>query len=269
VLSSPEVEGDVGREVAKAVEAEIGLVEDEALRRYVQSVGARLARHAPGFRYDYHFEIADEPAPNAFALPGGRIFVSRGALALMDSEDELANVLGHEIAHVAARHAAAQQRLAGGSFMRVLQMPYLAAYSRDLERTADRVGQGLAAVSGYDPAGMARFLAALDRLDRVQRGTSRRPGFLDSHPGTPGRVHEMSQRAGTIHWRRSPGIADTEEAYLARVDGLAVGPDPSQGIFRGSRFLHPELLFTLRLPDPASSIPSCSSRSACRTDSRP
>jgi predicted Zn-dependent protease len=249
VLSSPEVEEDVGREVAKQVEAEIGLVEDEALRRYVQAVGARLARHAPGFRYDYHFEIADEPAPNAFALPGGRIFVSRGALALMASEDELANVLGHEIAHVAARHAAAQQRLAGGAVMRVLQMPYLASYSRDLERTADRVGQGLAAVSGYDPEGMARFLAALDRLDRVQRGTSRRPGFLDSHPGTPGRVHEMSQRAGTIHWSRSPGIAEGSGGYLARVDGLVVGPDPSQGIFDGPRFLHPELLFTFRLPD--------------------
>ncbi|MEN8161413.1 MAG: M48 family metalloprotease, partial [Myxococcota bacterium] len=205
ILSSPQVEGDVGREAAKAVEAEIGLVEDEALRRYVQTVGARLARHAPGFRYDYHFEIADQPSPNAFALPGGRIFVSRGALALMTSEDELANVLGHEIAHVAGRHAAAEQRLAGGSLMRVLQMPYLASYSRDLERTADRVGQGLAAVAGYDPAGMARFLAALDRLDRVERGTSRRPGFLDSHPGTPGRAHEMSQRAGAIHWTREPG----------------------------------------------------------------
>jgi predicted Zn-dependent protease len=171
-LSTPQAEGDAGREAAKAVEAAIGVVEDPALRAYVQAVGARLARNAPGFRYDYQFEIADEGAPNAFALPGGRVYISRGALALTASEDELANVLGHEIAHVASRHASAQQQVAGNAVMRVLQFQSLAAYSRDLESSADRLGQGLAAVSGYDPNGMASFLSALDGLDRLQTGAS-------------------------------------------------------------------------------------------------
>jgi predicted Zn-dependent protease len=248
-LSTPQAEGDAGREGAKEVEAAIGIVRDPALRRYVQVVGARLARNAPGFRYDYQFEIADEGAPNAFALPGGRVYISRGALALTSSEDELANVLGHEIAHVASRHAAAQQEVAGGALLRTLQFRSLAAYSRDLERAADRLGQGLAAVSGYDPNGMASFLVALDRLDRVQTGASRRPGFLDSHPGTPGRAHEMGQRAGTIHWTRGASVTSGAADHVRRLDGLAVGTDVAQGVFDGPRFLHAGLAFTLRFPD--------------------
>ena len=248
-LSTPQAEGDAGREGAKQVEAAIGLVADPALRRYVQAVGARLARNAPGFRYEYRFEIADEGAPNAFALPGGRVYISRGALALTANEDELANVLGHEIAHVASRHAAAEQQVAGGALMRMLQFHTLPAYSRDLERSADRLGQGLAAVSGYDPGGMASFLVALDRLDRLQTGMSREPGFLATHPGTPGRAHEMAQRAGTIHWTRGATVTASVADHLRRLDGLAVGADVAQGVFDGPRFLHADLAFTLRFPD--------------------
>jgi predicted Zn-dependent protease len=248
-LATPQAEGDTGREAAKQVEAAIGVVSEPALRAYVQAVGARLARNAPGFRYDYRFEIADQAAPNAFALPGGRIYVSRGALALTASEDELANVLGHEIAHVASRHAAAQQQVAGGGLMRALQFQSLAAYSRDLERSADRLGQGLAAVSGYDPNGMASFLVALDRLERLRTGVARTPGFLDSHPGTPGRAHEMAQRAGTIHWSPGAGVTSAPAEHLRRLEGLVLGDDPAQGVFDGSRFLHAGLDFTLRFPE--------------------
>ena len=248
-LATPQAEGDTGREAAKQVEAQVGLVANPALRSYVQAVGARLARNAPGFRYDYRFEIADDAAPNAFALPGGRIYVSRGVLALTENEDELANVLGHEISHVASRHAAAQQQVAGNSVMRMLQFRSLAAYSRDLESTADRLGQGLAAVSGYDPNGMAAFLVSLDRLSRFQSGSQQQAGFLSTHPGTPGRAHEMAQRAGTIQWTRTPTIVASPAAYLRQLDGLAVGTDVAQGVFDGQRFLHADLGFTLRFPD--------------------
>ena len=248
-LSTPQAEGDAGREAAKQVEAAIGIAQDPALRSYVRAVGARLVRNAPGFRYDYQFEIADDGAPNAFALPGGHVYISRGALALTASEDELANVLGHEIAHVASRHAAAQQQVAGNSVMRVLQFQSLAAYSRDLESSADRLGQGLAALSGYDPMGMATFLAALDGLDRVLTGASRQPGFLDSHPGTPGRAHEMALRAGTMRWTRGTSVTSGAADHLHRLEGLAVGIDVAQGVFDGTRFLHADLAFTLRFPD--------------------
>jgi predicted Zn-dependent protease len=249
VLSTPQSEEKAGQQGAEQVEAAIGVVRDAELRGYVQAVGARLARHAPGFRYDYRFDIVDDWEPNAFALPGGYVFISRGALALTANEDELANVLAHEIAHVAARHSAAQQQVAGGPLLAALQFRSLAAYSRDLERSADRNGQGLAAVVGYDPNGMTGFLAGLDRVERVRTGSVRSARFLDTHPGTTSRVAEMGQRAGAIRWQPSPGVTSGPADHLRRLEGLAVGADASQGLFEGARFVHPELGFTLRFPD--------------------
>jgi len=249
VLTTPQADQRAGEEGAQAVEAAIGVVSDPALREYVKAVGARLARNAPGFRFDYQLEIVDDWEPNAFALPGGYIYISRGALALTASEDELANVLAHEIAHVASRHAAARQQVAGNQLLATLQFRSLAAYSRDLENSADRLGQGLAALSGYDPDGMTRFLAGLDRVARIRTGTARTASFLDTHPGTSTRVSEMGQRAGQIRWQRSPGITTGPADHLARLEGLVVDGDASQGLFAGSRFLHPALGFTLRFPD--------------------
>ena len=100
-----------GKKARRTSKAQLGLIEDSELVAYVAKVGARLARHAPRRNFEYSFQIVDQEAPNAFALPGGYIFVSRGLLTLTNSEDELANVLGHEIVHVAARHAAARQEV--------------------------------------------------------------------------------------------------------------------------------------------------------------
>jgi predicted Zn-dependent protease len=249
VLSTPQADQKAGEQASQSVEAAIGVVKDPALRGYVQAVGARLAREAPGFRYDYQFEIVDDWEPNAFALPGGFIYVSRGALALTASEDELANVLAHEIAHVASRHAAARQQVAGNALMATLQWRSLAAYSRDLEASADRLGQGLAALAGYDPNGMTRFLAGLDRIERIRTGTARTARFLDTHPGTGTRIAEMGQRAGQIAWQPRPGVSSGPADHLARLEGLVVEGDASQGMFTGTRFVHPELGFTLRFPD--------------------
>ena len=248
-LSTPQGEIEYGAQGQKSVEASQGVVQNPVLTPYVKAIGRRLARNAPGFRYDYQFSIVDDWPPNAFAIPGGYVFVSRGLLALSDSEDELANVIGHEIAHVAQRHSSAQSTVAGGGVSQFFQMFSLAAYSRNLESAADRVGQGIAAVSGYDPAAMHDFLIGLDRLDRVYSGSSRMTGFLDSHPGSRQRAGEMSQRAGTIHWEKKPGISKGPRDHLRKLDGLTVGGDPKQGVFDGSRFLHPDLAFTMRFPD--------------------
>jgi predicted Zn-dependent protease len=249
VLSTPQADEKAGREASQSVEAAVGVVKDPELRDYVQAVGARLAREAPGFRYDYQFEIVDDWEPNAFALPGGFIYVSRGALALTASEDELANVLAHEIAHVASRHAAARQQVAGNALMATLQWRSLPAYGRDLESAADRLGQGLAALAGYDPDGMTRFLAGLDRIERIRKGSPRTARFLDTHPGTTTRVAEMGQRAGQIAWQPRAGVTSGPADHLARLEGLVVEGDASQGIFTGPRFVHTELGFTLRFPD--------------------
>jgi len=247
-LRTPADDARVGRDVAKQAAAEYGLVEDRELNEYIEAIGRRLARHAPGYGFDYRFAIVDDATPNAFALPGGYIFVSRGLLALSNSEYELAGVLGHEIAHVALRHSAAKQELGPPSFLIPTKALKVLSFSRDLERSADRVGQGLAGVAGYDPSGITDFLQGLDSLERLQLGHSRLPSFLDTHPGTSNRAAETAQRAQEIAWRPQPGVAGGRAGHLRKIEGLVVGPSAHQGIFRGERFMHPDLGFTIRFP---------------------
>ncbi len=241
----------VGRDAAAEVRATLGIVDTAEISSYVNQIGRRLLRYAPRRDFDYEFGIVDQEAPNAFALPGGHIFLSRGLLTLANSEDELANVIGHEIIHVAARHAAARQaatRALPGPFQ-FYAMRELAAYSRDQEREADRLGQGLSGLAGYDPEGMATFMRDLDFLERLQLGYSRLPGFFDTHPVSTERVATAGARARVIQWERVAPIAGDRAGYLRRIEGLTVGPSASQGVIQGSRFLHPDLTFSMRFPD--------------------
>ena len=194
--------------------------------------------------------MVDQWPPNAFALPGGTIYVSRGLLVLSNSEDELANVLAHEITHAAARHAAARQAVAGGvnPFAMVFTNPaYLAAYSRDQEREADRGGQQLAAAAGYDPAGMNTFLASLDNVEKLLAGASRMPGYFDTHPPTSERAASTATRAQHLDWTRQPGVTRDRDDYLRRLDRPGGGRESGRGSLRegplpapGSRFRAPD-----------------------------
>lgn len=243
----------VGDEETEAVRAEMGSVEDPALNRYVQSVARRLLRYAPPRPFEYEFGIVDQVVPNAFALPGGKIFVSRGLLALVDTEDELAGVLGHEITHAAERHAAARQEISRRINPLVIgwmRMAQVAAYGRDQERDADRGGQILCAKAGYDPVGIATFLRKLDALERYEVGWSRLPFFLATHPTSPERSALAIERAHSLEWKREPGIADDRPlGYLSIVDGLVLGDDPAGGLFEGPLFVHPEMRFSIRFPE--------------------
>ncbi|MFB3118830.1 MAG: M48 family metalloprotease, partial [Myxococcota bacterium] len=238
ILRSEDVDRKVGEESAQDVKAQLGLIEDPELVAYLGKVGARLARHAPRRNFEYSFQIVDQEAPNAFALPGGYIFVSRGLLTLTNSEDELANVLGHEIVHVAARHAAARQEIGRSLPAKLdwLRGGYLARYGRDQEREADRLGQGLAAVAGYDPEGLVSFLRELEHTERLRLGSSRLPGFWDTHPSTKSRVAEVGLRANMTAWTRKTPIAVTHADFLHRMEGLAIGARASEGVFVGDRF---------------------------------
>lgn len=243
----------VGDDQTDAVKAEMGIVEDEALNRYVQSVAIRLLRYAPPRPFKYEFKIVDQTVPNAFALPGGKIFVSRGLLAMVGSEDELAGVIGHEITHAAERHAAARLEISKRinplviGWMRAAQ---IAAYGRDQERDADRGGQILCAKAGYDPIGIATFLRKLDALERYEIGWSRLPFFLATHPTSPERSALASDRAASLAWTRVPAIADDRPfGYLSVVDGLVLGDDPAGGLFDGPLFVQPEMRFSIRFPE--------------------
>lgn len=252
VLMTSYDDARVGREASQQVEAAIGILDDPALNAYVSEIGRKLLRGLPTRAFEYRFSVVDQPEPNAFALPGGYVFVTRGLLVLTNSEDELANAIGHEIVHAAHRHAAAQEALA--SRTSPLAMPWvraahLAAYGRDMERDADRGGQLLAAAAGYDPMAMSTFLRNLAQLERLEAGRTRLPSFLDTHPGAPERAGANAARAREIRWKRDPALGDTRGSYLRRVDGLAVRQRPEAGVFEGSRFLHPDLDFQIRFPE--------------------
>jgi predicted Zn-dependent protease len=250
ILRSEDVDRKVGKETAQDVKAQLGLIEDPELTAYVAKVGARLARHAPRRNFEYSFQIVDQEAPNAFALPGGYVFVSRGLLTLANSEDELANVLGHEIVHVAARHAAARQEVGRSLHAKLdwLRGGYLASYGRDQEREADRLGQGLAAVAGYDPKGLVAFLRELEHTERLELGSSRLPGFWDTHPSASSRVAEAGTRANMTAWTRKTPVAADHADFLRRVEGLAIGARASEGVFLRDRFMHADLGLFIHFP---------------------
>ncbi len=272
ILITTEGERKLGEEAAREVEQSMGLTDDPALVAYVEAVGQRLAKESPRQDVEYHFFVVEMPEPNAFALPGGFIYVSRGLLALTNSEDELANVIGHEIGHVAARHsvgrlsAAAPFAIVGGitgavtgivserlgnvvsGVTQLAGTIVLAPYSRDQEREADRVGIEMAARAGWDPRAMAAFLSTLEREDELKRGEPREASFFDSHPATPERVENTAGHAEQLARAPARPITDGRAAFLAKLEGLIVGENPAEGVFIGGRFLQPELDFTLRFP---------------------
>lgn len=259
-----------GAEASEQVAGSIGVVKNPTLNRYVSQVGQRLARYAPSGGFTYSFQVVDQDEPNAFALPGGFIFVSRGLLAMANNEDEIANILGHEIVHVARRHAAARQSLMRGlpGLFQYAAMGQAAAYGREQENEADRLGQGLAALAGYDPQGMADFLTQLEASERLRLGFSRIQGYMDSHPATRGRVAAAGARARSISWTRRPGVARDHADYLRRVDGLVIGIGAAEGVIQGERFLHPDMGFSMHFPSGWTVINTKSAVGAMSRDRR-
>src|SRR5215475_11564384 len=186
-LVSTEKEKEIGAEEAKNVEKYMGLVDDARLTAYLDALGQRLVKESPRQDVSYQFSVVDMIEPNAFALPGGYVYVTRGLLALVNTEDELAGVVGHEIGHVAARHSVQKISKQGpfalltnlvagitglvspmvgniiGGVGEFAQSLVFAPYSRSQETEADRVGQEIEARAGWDPTGLSTFLRTLER----------------------------------------------------------------------------------------------------------
>lgn len=242
----------LGEDTAKELEAEMGVYESPALTAYVAKIGNRMLPYAPLRPFAYQFSIVDQMAPNAFSLPGGHIYVSRGLIALAANEDELAGVIGHEIIHAAERHVAAHQELTRRTSPLLLpwiRMARLAAYSRDHERAADRGGQEIAARAGYDPAALSNFLKHLGDIERLTAGYSRLTSYFGTHPGTTERIAATAADATTIPWKRDPArpVADGR-AYLRRIAGITLGTHPKEGVFREEAFIHADLDFRMLFP---------------------
>jgi predicted Zn-dependent protease len=269
----PDWDRQVGAAYSRMVADEMGIVDDRALQGYISTIGHRMADAAPNRQFEYRFQVVDDETPNAFALPGGYVYVTRGILALTNSQDELANVLGHEIGHVEQRHSARQQ--AAGTLPGILAMPgdavgavispklgnvlaspfrqagaaYLASYGRSQEHAADLFAQQTAASAGYDPRGMSMLLEGLEREEILRTGEQRSPGFLDSHPPTPERAEDTARRATTLAWARTAETETYPGEYLRRLDGMVLGRDPAKGVFQGRRFMHPVLNCSAEIPE--------------------
>jgi predicted Zn-dependent protease len=270
VLRTEANDRQAGAEAAKEVAESIGVVPDPALNQYVDQVGQRVARNAPSGDFTYSFQVVEQDEPNAFALPGGYIYVSRGLLAMANEEDELANVLGHEIVHVARRHAAARQSMMSAlpGIFQYMAMGQAAAYGREQESESDRLGQSLAARAGYDPEGMADFLLQLEASERLRLGFSRIQGYMDTHPSTQGRVAAAAARARSIPWTHRPGIAKDRADYLSRIDGLVIGIGAAEGVVQGTRFLHADMGFSMNFPSGWTVINTRSAVGAISPDHR-
>ena len=264
-LISESQEIQMGREGAASAEASIGMVDDAGLQSYVSQLGLTLARDSERPNLPWKFGVVDDPTPNAFALPGGFIYVTRGLLGVMNSEAELVTVLGHEVGHVTARHSvsllsraqlaqlglgvgmillpdlAALGNLAGGG----LQLLFL-RYGRDAERQADDLGYRYALTKGYDVREMVDVFAALQRLGEAS-GQSPLPSWLSSHPHADERIQRIQQKlaAETQSFEQAKRNVDP---YLARLERLVYGDNPRAGFFRNSLFMHPDLRFQIEFP---------------------
>ncbi|WP_232631789.1 M48 family metalloprotease [Methylobacterium sp. Leaf118] len=252
---------------AKLVASFGGEYRAPAAHRLLTEVTERLVRASERPDEAYVVTLLDSPVVNAFALPSGRLYVTRGLLALASDTSEVAAVLAHEIAHVTLRHATARTEMALRSQLvsrvvaDVLNDPVtgaqlenqskftLARFSREQELEADTSGVRVLAQAGYDPFGASRFLEALARTMALKTGTGSpgEPDMLASHPATTERIALVTRAARRIG---APGLGVDERArYLAAIDGLAYGDNPGEGMVRARRFLHPGLRIAFEVPD--------------------
>ncbi|HXI33500.1 MAG TPA: M48 family metalloprotease [Gemmatimonadales bacterium] len=265
MLISEDQEIAMGRQADTAVIATIGLYPDAVWQRYIQQFGARLAATSERPNLPWTFRVVDDPAVNAFALPGGFVYVTRGLLAHLTNEAELASVVGHEIGHVTARHTAAEMSkqqliglgLAAGSMVssqvakyagtanQALGILYL-KFSRDDESQADELGLRYMRRANFDPRQMPEVFRMLDRLDAAGGG-GRLPTWLETHPSPANRVAAISSQIAALPQDFS-GTVVNRDPYERLLDGLVFGTDPRQGYFTGSEFFHPTLRFRLTFP---------------------
>jgi predicted Zn-dependent protease len=268
ISQSEEIE--LGRAEHPKVTAEYGGAYDRAaLQRYVTGIGDRLAAVSELPDLDFTFTLLDSDVVNAFALPGGYVYVTRGLLALADNEAEVAGVLAHEIGHVTARHTAqrmtqqqyGQAGAIGATILGAILLgdagaqlgqqlgglgaqAWVAGYSREQEFQADQLGVRYLAKAGYDPQAMATFLDALQQNDALQRrmrgqgGDAAGASFFASHPRT---VERVERAAGEADATIATGDRIERDGYLEAIDGLLYGDNPAQGIVDGRTFIHPEL----------------------------
>lgn len=275
VLMSEQQEIQMGAQANQDVLKEYAALDNPALQAYVNDVGQRLAKQSQRPDLAWHFTVVDSPDVNAFALPGGYVYITRGLMAYLNSEAELAGVIGHEIGHVTARHGVRQQSAstvaglgavlgsilvpgmnnqASASLLQTLAHAWTAGYGRDHELEADRLGAAYLAKAGYDPQAMVEVIGVLKnqelfsaeqaaRVGQPSRATYH--GIFDTHPGNDARLKQVVAEADKYR------VADPREGrndYLQKLVGLYFGDSPDQGLIRNNALLHEKLGLVVQFP---------------------
>ena len=255
------------REHARILASYGGSYDSARVQAEIEKIVDRLVASSERPDLKYQVTVLNSPAINAFALPNGQLYITRGLIALANDKAELASVLAHEMGHVIARHAAIREEQAKQAAViahvvnDVLSDPQtgalalakskltMAAFSRAQEFEADGIGVGMSARAGFDPFGASRFLTDMQRNAEIKTAGNTDPralDFLSSHPATPERVQNALANARQFS---GPGAGERDRNdYLASLDGVIYGEDPSEGFARGRRFQHPKLGFTFTAP---------------------
>ncbi|SFP71912.1 M48 family metalloprotease [Hymenobacter arizonensis] len=257
----------MGAQSDPAVTAQFGLYEDPKMQKFIDEKGQKMAAVSHRANLKYQFRVVDSPVINAFAVPGGYVYFTRGIMAHFNNEAQFAGVLGHEIGHVTARHSARQQTKAilgqvglmgamiaspqvaqfGEQAMQGMQLLFL-KFGRDDERQSDELGVEYSSKIGYDASQMADFFQTLARQQQTS-GSEAIPDFLSTHPNPEDRYNTVHKLAD--QWKQkngSPKLAVNRDQYLQLIDGMVYGEDPKQGFVENSMFYHPELKFQMPVP---------------------
>ncbi len=271
VLMSEDQEISLGRQNHPKILQQYGSYDLKKLQDYVQQVGERLAKNSHRSNLIYRFTVLDSPDVNAFALPGGYIYVTRGLMAYLKSEAELAAVLGHEIGHVTARHAVRQHSAAtatsiigaviasqtgvqgAGDLLNVIGSAIVRGYGREHELESDRLGAEYLARSGYDPQAMIEVIRVLKNQElfekQLAKEEEREPrvyhGVFASHPDNDKRLQQV---VGQAHKFKVQHPVRNHQRYMKLLNGVVFGDSEKQGILRGRNFYHKDLDFTLTFP---------------------
>lgn len=274
VLMSEQQEIQMGAQAHRDVLKEYATVDNPGLQAYVNEVGQRLAQQSHRSQLKWHFAVIDSPDVNAFALPGGYVYITRGIMAYLDSEAELAGVIGHEIGHVTARHGVRQQSAqtaaglgavlgsilvpgldnqAGASLLQTLAQAWTAGYGREHELEADRLGAEYLAKTGYAPQAMIEVIGVLKNQELFAAAQAKRDGrqvrtyhgTFDTHPSNDARLRQVVAAANKY------SVASPREGrneYLQKMAGVVFGDSPDQGVIRGNALLHEKLGLAMQFP---------------------
>jgi predicted Zn-dependent protease len=256
----------MGQQAAQDVAQSIGLYNDAKVQSYVANLGKRMAAQSERPNLPWEFHVVDDASVNAFALPGGFIYVTRGLMTSINDEAELATVLGHEIGHVTNRHSVqqiskaqlAQLGLGIGSILSsdIARFGQLASaglsilflkYGRDAENQADQAGFRYALDQNYDVREMTDVFQTLNRISEASGG-GKLPEWLSTHPNPENRIEHIEHILDTLKRDLSKVVVNREQ-YLQYVQGMPYGEDPRQGYFEGTHFYHPQMKFQLSFPD--------------------